>query len=481
MPRHNRLSYLVLALLIGPWTMLFAAQAENPAASTAADQLSVAVTVYNSNLALVRDVRRLRLPQGVVDLRFLDIAAKLDPASVHLASLTAAQDLAVLEQSYEYDPLSPARLLDKYVGKDVMLVRSRLENNSTREEVIRATLLANHEGNPVWKVGSEIVTGMHWDRLVFPTLPENLYSQPTLLWRLENRHAGEQTVEARYLTDDVSWNADYVLTVDPGEKTGELNGWATLANHSGTTFRNAQLQLVAGALHRVEKAVPLARMETMGAAPAGGAFAQEAISEYHLYSLSRPTTLADNETKQLSLLRAEGVHLEKHYEVDGQPAYYQNAPRPGVPIKDPVQVHLKFKNSPSNGLGQPLPGGTVRVYQTDSQGHLQFAGEDRIGHTPKDETVDLQTGSAFDVVEERRQTAYEKIDGRTSEMAYEIAARNHQPEAIALEVNEPFPGDWTILESNFPYEKTSSSSARFTLPVPANGAAALKYRVRVKW
>jgi hypothetical protein len=451
--------------------------------STEADQKQVAVTVYNSNIALVRDVRTLRLPAGTVDLRFEDIAAQVNPATVHMVSLTAPRELSVLEQNYEYDLLSPEKLLNKYVGKELTLVRQRMENNSTKEDDVKATLLANNEGGPVWKVGSEIITGMGADRIIFPDLPANLYSKPTLVWLLDNRHAGAQTVEASYLTNAMNWNADYVLTVSSDEKTGDLNGWVTIVNGSGAAYRNAQLQLVAGAVHRApapQPVQPMARMAVAGAV-AQPQFAQEALSEYHLYTLDRPTTIENNETKQISLLFAPGLHIEKRFEVDGTGYYYQSAQRPGEPIKDPVQVRLKFKNSEANSLGVPLPAGTVRVYQGDSKGRVQFVGEDRIDHTPKDETLDLHIGDAFDVVEERKQTDFQELGRRAFEMAFEITLRNHKVEPITVEVNEPIGGDWTMEESSFKYEKTAAFAARFTVPVEANGEAVLKYRVRVRW
>jgi len=209
-------------------------------------------------------------------------------------------------------------------------------------------------------------------------------------------------------------------------------------------------------------------------------FVQEPISEYHLYTLERRTNIQDNETKQISLLDATGLSFDKIFEVDGQQYYYHNAQRPGEPIKEPVQVHIKFKNSQENSLGIPLPAGTVRVYQGDSKGRVQFIGEDRIGHTPKDETLDLHIGNAFDVVAERKQTDF-KAYGRAFEFAFEISLRNHKPEPITVVVNEPIGGDWTMLDSNYKYEKTAAFAAQFTLPVAANAESVLKYRVRVQW
>jgi hypothetical protein len=301
---------LIVAIVLAGWTA--EARAQTTVTSTAQDQKELAVTVYNSNVALVRDVRRVRLPDGAIDLRYMDIAAQVNPATVHIVSLTAPKELNVLEQDYEYDLLSPQKLLQKYVGKELTLIRVITENNSTREVPVKAVLLADNEG-PVWKVGNEIITGMGADRYVFPDLPENLYSKPTLVWLLDNRKAGEQTVEASYLTNQVNWNADYVLTVHSDQKSADLNGWVTVVNQSGASFRNAQLQLVAGELNRVAptNARLMRAMALESKAAAAPQFAQEAISEYHLYTLERHTNIQDNETKQISLLAAAGAAVEK--------------------------------------------------------------------------------------------------------------------------------------------------------------------------
>ena len=481
MMKQQPLARFIVAIVLAGW--IAEARAQTTVTSTDQDQKELAVTVYNSNVALVRDVRRVRLPEGAIDLRYMDIAAQVNPATVHIVSLTAPKELNVLEQDYEYDLLSPQKLLQKYVGKELTLVRVIEENNSTKEVPVKAVLLADNEG-PVWKVGNEIITGMGADRYVFPDLPENLYSKPTLVWLLDNRQAGEQTVEASYLTNQVNWNADYVLTVHSDQKAADLNGWVTVVNQSGTSFHNAQLQLVAGELNRVaQSGRTMMRDDGREVGQCRGApqFAQEAISEYHLYTLERHTNIQNNETKQISLLAAAGAKIEKVFEVDGQSYYYQNAQSPGQPTKEPVKVFIKFKNAEENSLGVPLPAGTVRVYQGDSKGRVQFIGEDRIDHTPKDETVSLHIGNAFDVVAERKQTDFQRLGPHNVEVEYEISLRNHKPDPITVFVNEPIGGDWTILNSTFKYEKTAAFAARFPVPVAANSDALLKYRVRIHY
>jgi len=447
------------------------------------DQTDLAVTVYNSNIALVRDVRQLAIPGGAFRLKFMDIAATVNPATVHFRSLTDPEKLGVIEQNYEYDLLEPAKLLHKYVGKEVTLVSTYMENGSTKREEIKATLLSDNNG-PVWKIGNDIVTGVYSEGYRFPEVPANLYERPTLLMSLENSGAHKQQIEASYLATNLSWNADYVLTVARDDRAADLDGWVTLANNSGTAFRNARLQLVAGDLNRLPENGRKDMMESKAMVVAGAAarqFQQENFSEYHLYTLGRRTSVEDKETKQISLLQGSSVPVEKIFVVNGQNFYYHNQYNPGSPLKDPVMVFYKFKNEEKAGLGMPLPAGNVRVYQKDSKGGVLFVGEDRIDHTPKDENVTVHIGNAFDVVAERKQTDYKRIDTHVWEMEFEITLRNHKDTPITVQVNEPIGGDWEMLSSTYKFTKTSAWAAQFNVPVDKNGTSVLKYRIRARW
>lgn len=462
-----------------------AAQEKTPAAedqaTTQADQTDLALTVYNSNVALVRDLRQLNLPTGASRLKFMDIAATVNPATVHFRSLNEADKLSVVEQNYEYDLLEPAKLLHKYVGKQVTLVRSYQENNSTKHEEIQATLLADNNG-PVWKIGNDIVTGMYVESSRFPEVPANLFDRPTLLMSLDNRGGHKHQVEASYLAVNLSWNADYVLTVGRDDQAADLDGWVTLTNNSGAAFHHARLQLVAGDLHRLPAAVA-GRLEEMRevAKSAAANFQQENFSEYHLYSLGRRTSVEDKETKQISLLEGSGIPVEKVFVVNGQNFYYHNAQNPGYPLKDAVMVFYKFKNEEKSGLGMPLPAGNLRVYQKDSKGSVLFVGEDRIDHTPKDEVVTVHIGNAFDVIAERKQSDYRRIDNHTWEMEFEITLRNHKDVPITVEVNEPIGGSWEMVSSTYKFTKTAAFAAQFHVPVAKNGTSVLRYRVRAQW
>jgi hypothetical protein len=463
-------------------------QAAKPDATVAAtttekDQTDLSVTVYNSNLALVRDVRQIRLQSGAFPLRFEDVAASIMPATVHFRSLTDPAKVNVIEQNYEYDLLDPQKLLQKYVGREVTLVQRETDAGSTKWVETKALLLSDN-GGPVWKIGDEIVTGMTADTYRFPDLPANLYSRPTLVWTLDNRGADSQRVEASYLTNNMNWSADYVLNVSRDEKTADLDGWVTLVNNSGAAYENAKLQLVAGQVNRTEPVMTkneLARVESLAAAAPAKQFEQEGFSEYHLYTLQRRTSIQNNESKQISLLNGTNIPVEKYLAVEGQPFYYRNPQGIGNAISQPVKVFYRFKNDEKSGPGMPLPAGTMRVYQADSQGGTQFAGEDTIDHTPKDETLRIYVGNAFDVVCKRKQTDYKKLANDLFEMEYQITLRNHKDGPVTVEVREPVGGDWEVVNSNYKWTKLDATTIGFEIPVDKDGTSTLDYRVRVKW
>ena len=439
--------------------------------------------MYNSDLALIRDTRSLRLGQGVSDLHFMDIAATVNPASVHFRSLTEPSRVSVLEQNYEYDLLEPDKLLRKFVGRDVTLVRRKTDQGTTTEEEVKARLLS-YNNAPVWQINGEIVTGMQADHIRFPELPGNLYSRPTLIWTLRNTGSGQHRVEASYLAQKLSWAADYVLTIARDDKAADLDGWVTVVNGSGTAFRNAKLQLVAGDLNRVREAVGYAlraERKVLSIDALAPAMSQESFSDYHLYSLDRKTSVNNNETKQVSMLNATGFPVQKRYVVDGQAFFYRNPLHPGSAQKDVVQVYYALRNETKSGLGMPLPSGTVRVYQPDSQGGLQFVGEDHIDHTPKDETINLKIGNAFDVTCERRQTDFQRISNSVFETEYSITLKNHKAVPVNVEVNEPVGGTWRMVSSSHTWTKTDAWAAQFVVPVAVDGTSELEYRVRVTY
>ncbi len=445
------------------------------------DQTSVFLTIYNSNIALVKDQRTIKLPDGVYNLKFMDVASKIKPETVYIKSTLNPQSLSILEQNYEYDLLNPEKLMDKYVGKEVKLYSKNYYTD--KEEIVTALLLSNNQGRPVLKIGNEITFG-HSGRMIFPGIPENLISKPTLVWLLNNSLKEAQKLEVSYLTEGISWKSDYVLVISRDDKSAGLQGWVTLNNTSGTMYKNAGLKLVAGDVNRVYQqrvyeADGLAKAGRVAAAPAQ--FKEESFFEYHLYTLDRKTTVKDNQTKQVSLVEGEDIKVEKQFIYKGMRDYYYSNYTTSSPFKTKVGVFITLWNKKENNLGIPLPKGIVRAYKMDEGSNLQFIGEDSIDHTPKDEKITIKLGEAFDIVAEKVQTDWKKISADTYEAAYTIKFRNHKKEDITIRVIEPVPGDWRMLESSHKHEKTTSSTAEFNIPVAKDKEEVLSYRVMMRY
>jgi hypothetical protein len=459
---------LIVALTTGP-------AAAAPVSVTRDDQREVMVTIYNGNLGLVKDLREVRFPSGQSEVQFMDVAALIDPTTVHLKSITDAPGLKILEQNYEYDLLTSQKLMEKYVGRKVRLY----QNDGTYHE---ATLLSTN--GPVFEINGQIHMG-HYGRLVLPSLPENLVSKPTLVWLLRNQTARPQRVEASYLTSGITWKADYVMVLNAADTRADLTGWVTIDNKSGATYGNAALKLVAGDVNRAPDARRDQRMMEMAAkavspAVASHDFVSEGFFEYHLYTLDGRTTIKDNQTKQLSLLSSSEIPVTKELIYYGAADYYRTSY--GVPMSNQkVAVYLEVKNSKENRLGLPLPKGKVRVYKADAAGSQQFVGEDWIDHTPKDERVKIKLGNAFDLVGERTQKDFKKLASNLYEVEWEIALRNHKTEAQTVTVIEPVPGDWQVVSSSHTYEKVQAHTLKYQISVPKEGASKLTYRVRIRY
>ncbi len=459
-----------------------AAVQERP--STLADQQSIAVTIYNENLALVKDTRRVQLDQGQNRLALREVSGRMRPETAQLRSLTHPGSLALLEQNFDFDLLTPAKLLEKYVGRDVRIVRTHPQTGV--ESLVAARVLAANSG-VVLQIGDRIETGLP-GRIVFDSVPPNLRDRPTLVTELASNRAGAQTVELSYLSGGLAWKADYVAELDAADRALDLNGWVTLTNTSGTAYPNARLQLVAGDVNRVRDEMRLAA-KTAGMAvreaPAARAMAEESLFEYHLYTLGRPTTIADNQTKQVALLGASGVPVAKELVLQGNDYYYRSSIG-GIGQKMKVGVFVQFENRESSRLGLPMPKGVVRVYKKDSAGNAQFIGEDRIDHTPKNDKVRLKLGDAFDVTADKKQTDFKRRDtyspwSYVHESAYEIVLKNAKKEPVTVIVREPVPGDWSMLEQSHKHAKAASGTAEWRISVPAEGATTLRYRVLVRY
>jgi hypothetical protein len=472
MPRR-----LVLTLALS-LTLYAAAPAQTGEhVSTLADQRGVGITIYNAELALVRDRRRLALPQGESRLAMRDVSAKIQPETALLQSVDAPGRISVLEQNFDYDLLSPAKLLEKYVGRDVEVIHVNRQTGERRRE--KARVLATN-GGVVLRYADRIETSVD-GTLAFPDLPPDLRDRPTLVTQLANTTAGDQDVELTYLSGGLNWKADYTALLTPNDDRIDLRGLITLQNASGTAYRDASVQLVAGDVNVVRTSFqnPARALQQIGNVRAASV-AQQELFEYHLYTLPRHTTILDNQTKQVELLSAPGVAVTKTLELRGQPYYYRNASSDlGTRLK--IATYLSFHNE-GGDLGVPLPKGAVRVYKRDNAGTAQFVGSDTIDHTPKGETVRLHLGDSFDVTANRKQTDYKSDDAHNRyETAYQIVLRNAKTVSQTVLIVEPTPGDWSVLQSSAPYQKTSASTATWSLTVPPSGSTTLTYRVRVQF
>ncbi len=384
----------------------------------------------------------------------------------------------MLEQNYQYDLLSPQKLLEKYVGRAVTVYRWNQETE--REEAVEATVLSVNQG-PVLRIGDEI-TFNYPGRFAFPEVPENLIAEPTLVWLLDSSDARPR-VEVSYLANAINWRSDYVMVLDDDDRNAGLTGWVTLTNQSGTDFQDATLKLVAGDVQRLDDGRmrdQLRALAAVGAAEQDAAFSEEGFFEYHLYTLARPATVLNNEQKQVTLLEVPEFRVAKKLIYYGASHYYRS--QWGEPFQNQkVGVYLDFQNREDEGLGMPLPRGTVRVYKRDASGAQQFVGEDLIEHTPRDERVRIKMGEAFDVVGDRRQMDFDVLGSCTIESDWEIQLRNHKDEDVRVQVVEPIGGDWTILASSHTPTRIDARTFSFDVPVAARDESRLTYRVRVRW
>ena len=451
--------------------------------TTATDQQEVAVTIYNDNLALVKDARKVKLATGFNRLAWREVSAQMQPETALLRNLTSANGFILQEQNFDFDLLTPETLLEKYLGKEVTVIRVNPATGAETREA--ATVLATNNG-AILRYADRIESGIPvQSRLAFPGVPENLRDKPTLVVSLVTSLQGEQNLELSYLTAGLSWRADYVAELNDRDDHLDLNGWVTLTNQSGTAYQEARLQLVAGDLNRVRQQPPVPR-KVMGMSEMAEAsdMKQEALFEYHLYTLQRATILAENQTKQVALMSATSVPTRKEFILAGS-AYYYSGQYDDIGQKLKAAVFVEFANK-GTGLGIPLPKGIIRLYKKDISGNIQFVGEDHIDHTPRNETVRLKLGDAFDVTAERTQTDFRKLagEGRYSsvlETAYQIVLKNAKKQVVTVKVREPVPGDWTMVSESQPHIKTASNVAEWQVSIPADGKAVLSYRVRVKY
>ncbi len=430
------------------------------------------LTVYMADLALVQDRRSVEIEGGGTRLAFEDVSARLRPETAVLTG----EGLVVLEQTFDGRVIDQRRLLEAYEGETVELVRTHpTTGEETREH---ARIVSVHDG-VVLEVDGRIETGVP-GRLAFPAIPPGLRTRPTLTARVESERGGPTPMELTYLSHGLRWQTDYVATLSEDETTLTLAAWATVTNVSGTDYPDARLRLVAGDINltdggspRLYKALDLARAEAAAPPPE-----PEPAGDYHVYDYPRRVTLHDDEVRQLALIRAHGVAFDKEYRTAGRRQPYTNPT--GDPRPEPVTVRLSFDNEADVGLGEPLPGGVVRVHRGGEAG--LFLGEDRLPDTPVGGEVQVTVGRAFDVRAERRQTDFMRVNQpRDSfESAHEITLSNAREEAVTVTVAEAIPGDWEMLEESHPHEQAAANRAEWRIVVPAESDAVLTYRVRVR-
>ena len=453
--------------------------------STLNDQQSVAVTIYNGDLALVKDTRKVKLKAGLNVLALRDVSAQIRPETALLRSINAPGSLTLLEQNFDFDLLTPEKLLEKYVGKTVSLVKTNPATGIETTE--QATVLSANNG-VVLKVGNRIETGVPLARIVYDDVPANLRDRPTLVTQINNKGATDQTVELSYLTGGLGWKADYVAELNTKEDMLDLSGWVTLTNTSGASYKNAKLQLVAGDVNRVQpqrRELMKSKNMDMAIAEAAAPMAEEGLLEYHLYTMDRPTTIAENQTKQVALLSASGVPVHKDLVLQGADYYYQSQ-YGEIGTKMKVGVFIEFDNKEASKLGMPLPKGILRVYKKDSSGNAQFVGEDNIDHTPKNETMRLKLGEAFDVTADKKQTDFKVLPNPQKghvayESAFEFTLKNAKKEKVIVTVQEPISGEWKIINESHPHNKANSHLAVWKIDIPAESSTTLTYRAVVKY
>ncbi len=464
---------------------------------TAGAPSAVEVTVYNQGFALVKETRTMDLKAGRQLVEVEDVAERIEPSSVSVKSMSAPGSFTVLEQNYQYDLISVAAILAKAVGKSVTFHRI-LPNGA--KETIKGVLMSAPT-NIVGDEGRMVYNGMvirtddgrillnPSGEISVDSIPDGLISRPTLVWDLESKQAGTNTIELSYLTQGIGWSSDYVLALEKNGTVGDLKGWVSLNNQSGATYRDAKLKLLAGDVQRIQDRQADGRGAPMMAARSDSkAFQEEQFSDYHLYTLQRPATIKNNELKQVSLLEAFAVPVTKRLIIDPMRRYTGWRPQQGEVGTGPMkpQIRIEFLNNEASKLGMPLPKGKLKVYQRDSTGSLQLLGEDQIEHTPKNELVSLVVGQAFDVVVERKRTAYTalrnakgEVNGATETFVVEI--RNRKATADVVTVIERFWGDFRISGNNLPFEKLDANTLQFLVAVKADEVKRLEFTVETRW
>lgn len=447
---------------------------------------SIEITVYNANFGLVKEVRTVTLAKGRQELRVEDVPSAIDPTSVGIKSLSANMPIEMLEQNYQYDLLSPDSILAKSVGKRVRF-RQQLQNG--QQVVTEGVLLSL--GNLVIKTDDGRIVLNPSGTIEVLEIPEGLISRPTLMWDLVAERAGEYNLEIAYITSNINWSADYVLTLNAEDTKADLNGWVTINNRSGAAYKDATLKLIAGDVRRLVQPSPgraAGGAREMQIERKGLGFEEQTLFEYHLYTLGRPASVRNNETKQIALLSAADADVKKELIFEGQRSYwnaYGRNYRPGegyaTDSSVKVNVIVELHNSDKNKLGMPLPKGKVRVYKRDASGQVQMVGEDQIDHTPREEKIRLYIGDAFDIVGERKRIDFRTIASNVVRETFEIKLRNRKKVKETVRVIERAWADWSILNETMKSEKLDSNTFQYLVVLEPDREQVLRYTVETRW
>lgn len=446
--KKKRISFLIIFIL---FSQLLIAQEVT--------QKSVSVTVYNDNLGVIKDLREVTVPEGLTTIKVVDVAQLIDPTSVHISL-----DGDVLEQNYQYDLVSLNKILQKYVDNNIRLI-------GEKDELIEGKLLSIYGGQIVIEKregGLLMIPDASKYRFSVDALPEGLITKPTLVWTVNSNTSSKQDVEISYQTSGMKWHTEYVAVLNKDDSKVDLNSWVSIENNSGTTYKDAKLKLVAGDVHRAEQPRGRVYEKQISYAEADAQFVEQEFFEYHIYNLQRNATVANNETKQISLFESQDVGVEKKY-------LYKSGHYGGSDGK--VAVIVEFKNSKDNNLGVPMPKGKVRVYKSDGEA-IEFVGEDWVDHTPKNEKVKLIIGNAFDVVAAEKMTDHKKITNRIYEQAWEIKLSNRKDEDVVVDVQKTLGLNWEIMKKSHNYEKENAQTLVFKIPVKKDSTTELTFTVR---
>ncbi len=426
----------------------------------------IAVTVYNDNLGVVNETRSLDFKSGVGLLSFTDVPALIDASSVRFDLVGGGKSVTILEQNYAYDLVGPEQMYAKYIDKQIELT-------DEKGNIYKGTLLSYSGGSAIIREENgrvKIVSLGKITEVNFPVLPEGLITRPTLLWKYNSTTAGKQNCNVSYQTSGMSWTAEYVGVLNPTENQIGLSGWSSITNNSGKTYENAKLKLIAGTINRAQRPMFFGKGRTTemyaDGLAAAAPFEEKAFFEYHMYTLPRNATLADKEQKQISLFDPAKGAVAKEFLY--RPSADANA----------VKVMVKLKNSKESGLGMPLPAGRVRMFKADTDGMLVLLGEDQIEHTPKDDSLKVDIGTAFDITAEEKTMNITRVSNNVEERDFEIELRNRKSDAVTVRVEKDLWSYWEVLSSSLPWKKQDAQLVSVSVPLKANEVVTLKMKVR---